>query len=341
MRRSRKSYGRYRGSRRGVGVLIPTLVILCAIAAGTLWFVNENMTFTREGSFFSFLEKKEDAESEKVEANLIIEEPEPVAEPEPEPVKTGDVRAYFVPIGTVKNAELFSGALASVPQNINTLVLEVKAEDGMLAFATESALGKAAEVSGESEALTSAITKARECGYRVALYMSAFKDNEAARKNQSFSARTENKIIWIDGTNVRWLSAYSEEARGYLTDIIGELSEFSPDEIIVSNISFPAVGKTELLFYEKELGKKGDALESFMKEARQAAGKIKLSAVYENYADRLLGESGQDAAVFEKNFDEVYVNEASGRWTLEGALSGISGAVMIKARADGEQFMVK
>lgn len=347
MKRNRRVSSRYRGARRRVDLLIPILVALIISAAIILYVVNENMVFTKDGAFFAPSEKTEKLPDD-VEANLVIEEEE-VTEPPTEsshpniPVEA--TRAYFIPIGTVKNAELFDLALSEVAAmpDINTLVLEVKAEDGMLAFATSSLLGKiaGADVNGADEVLTLAISKARERGYKVALYMSAFKDNETARKNQPHSARTANKVIFIDGTNVRWLSAYSPEARGYVVDVIKKAKTFSPDEIILSNVSFPAVGKTEILFYEKELGEKRDALKTFMDEAKTACEGIKLSAVYENYNDSCISASGQNVDDFKDGFDALYVKKNGSYYTKTGAESGISNAVVVDAAANGENYMIK
>ncbi len=347
MRRKRRTGGRYRGARRRVDLLIPILVALIISAAVVLYAVNENMVFTKDGAFFSPSEKTEKTPVD-VETNLVIEEEE-VTEPPVESaspnVLAEEIRAYFIPIGTVKNAELFDLAIsdAATKPDINTLVLEVKAEDGTLAFATSSPLGKiaGADVNGADETLSAAVSKARASGYKVAFYMSAFKDNETARKNQPYSARTKNKVIFIDGTNVRWLSAYSPEARGYVTDVIKKAKSFSPDEIILSNVSFPAVGKTEILFYEKELGEKRDALKSFMTEAKVACEGTKLSAVYENYNDSCLSASGQNVEDFKNGFDSLYVNKNGSYYTKTGADSGIANAVIIDTVANGESFMIK
>lgn len=322
MRRGRRTSRRYRGSRGGIGIVIPLLVVLCIAAAVSLYFINDNMAFTRDGAFF--LSPNKDVKTSEVDANLIIEqESEPAAEPvEPDKSdETSDVpeneekRAYFIPIGKVKNTELFAATLAEIPSYINTLVLEVKAEDGTLAFASESDIAENAEVGGDDATLISVMEKAREQGYNVALYMSCFKDNEAARKNQGYSARTANKIIWLDGNNVRWLSAYSDSARKYIISAVEKLVSMSPDEIILSNISFPAVGKTELLSYDESLGTKREMLKSFIDETQAAAGSVPLSAVYENYNANTLASSGQNAEDF-RGFDTVYVNLAADRYTL-------------------------
>ena len=344
MRRKRRTSGRYRGARRRVDLLIPILVALIISAAVVLYVVNENMVFTKDGTFFSPSENTEKV-VEDVEANLVIEEEE-ITEPVvqvPENTPAEATRAYFIPIDSVKNTELFNVALSEVAAlpSVNKLVLEVKAEDGMLAFSTDSPLGVTATVSGDDEALRSAISKAQEKGYKVALYISAFKDNETARKNQPYSARTENKVIFIDGTNVRWLSAYSPEARGYVTDVIKKANTFSPDEIILSNVSFPAVGKTEILFYEKELGEKRDAIKAFIAEAVAACEGTKLSAVYENYNDKCLPMSGQSPDDFENGFNALYVKKDGSYYTKSASESGISNAIIIDARANGESYMIK
>ena len=47
-----KKQRRYRGSRQKIGFFIPALVVLCLIAAASLYVINNNMTFTKEGSYF-------------------------------------------------------------------------------------------------------------------------------------------------------------------------------------------------------------------------------------------------------------------------------------------------
>ncbi len=319
MRRARKQNRRYRGSKRGgVGVLIPVLIVLCVIAAGILYFVNDNMTFTLDGTLLSPDNGKPSGGD--VSANLIIESPDetptvqpeeisPVPEEEPAaPEEVDGVRALFIPIGEVKSEELFAAKLSeiSADKKINTLVLEVKAEDGTLAFSSNSPLAAAAAVSGDDGTLTRVIQSAKDAGYRVSLYMSCFKDNEAARKSQEESARTKNKIIWLDNGNMRWLSAYSDTAREYLVSSIKKLSSISPDEIILSNVSFPAEGKTELLLYDEKAGTKNDMLKSFIADAKTAAGNVPISAVYENYNDNCIAESGQTPDLFSA-FERLYV----------------------------------
>ncbi len=359
MRRARKQNRRYRGAKSGgIGILIPILVALCVIAAGVLYFVNDNMTFTLDGTILS--PKTGTPSDSDVSANLIIESPDETlaAAPEnilpetkeeiPAPEEADSIRALFIPIGEVKSEELFAATLSEVPtaNNINTLVLEVKAEDGTLAFSSNSPLAAAAAVSGDDGTLSRVIHSAKEKGYRVALYMSCFKDNEAARKSQEESARTKNKIIWLDNGNVRWLSAYSDKACEYLVSSIKKLSSFSPDEIILCNISFPAEGKTELLSYDGKAGTKPEILESFITDAKTAVGNVPISAVYENYNGNCIAESGQSPELFSA-FERLYVADASTKFrnAAERAYDLFDGKeieiIVISPAPSEDEFVIK
>ena len=173
-----------------------------------------------------------------------------------------------------------------------------------------------AGVSGENSALQSAVTKARTAGYKVAFLMSCFMDNEAARKNQQYAIRLENKTLWLDWYSVRWLSAYSSGAQEYLIDCMEKLKAFSPDEIILSNVSFPAVGKCNLIGYDETLGTKREMLQSFISDAKDTVGDIKLSAVYENYNDAKNPEGGQTPEDFAA-FENIFINRDAGEFTLD------------------------
>ncbi len=310
---------RYKGARRSIGCLIPLLVVLCVLAAGALYFINDNMVFTKEGAIFSPNSGKEEVPppDTEVNANLIIEEPEPPKVEPSEPLRDarGTVRSAFITRAEVMEEEKLGAIIDSLPSGINTLVFEVKSDDGFLAFVEDSKLAKTAEVSAESDdALRAAIEKARAKGFSVSLYASCFKDNEAARKNQPHSARTENRIIWLDANNTRWLSPYSEVARGYIKDIVLSLAEFSPDEIILSNISFPAEGKTEIISYGEETSPKADVLSSFIADISAAVPQeIMLSSVYENYTGNALVSAGQSLAMFAGKFSRLYINAAGGK----------------------------
>ncbi len=343
----------YRGTRKGIGVLIPILVVLCVVAAVALYVIDNNTTYSKEGT--SVLPEREEKQEEVTEPTIIVENEDGSSEivetsEETSPtIEVQEVKALFIPIASVKSKEAFANELASAKSlDVNTLVLEVKAEDGGLAFATKSALGAKNELMGDSTMLSEAVAKAKGEGYSVAFYVSCFRDNESARKNVSSAVCTGNKVLWIDGevgqySEMRWLSPYSESATAYLTDVIAELSAFTPDEIILSNVSFPAIGKTEIITYEDNGVQKAEKLSAFITSAKSAAGGIKLSAVYENYTGAALTESGQSAELFASMFDTVYINLLAEKKTasFEDAKGHFKKAIPIANAPTGNEYIIK
>ncbi|MBQ7119551.1 MAG: hypothetical protein IJO09_04995 [Oscillospiraceae bacterium] len=317
----------YRGSDRSkIGVAIPVLIILCIIAGTTLYFLSDDETYTKNGDSIipAEAEKKEDVPSEEVDIVLERKGGETTAEEQ----KTGETSAtqekketcgYFIELASVNDVAALDQelALAKVQTNVNTIVIEAKAESGELAFDYEHEFLKKKQLSGDDELLKSAIAKAKEQGFSVALYVSCFKDNGAAHSNFKNAVIQKGEgWVWRDSSDTRWLSPYSEASCGYITGIIEKLATFAPDEIILANVSFPAVGNTGSIDYGKNSAAKSDVIAGFINKATAAAGTVKLTSFYENYDAKRLPASGQDISVFKRGFKALYVARDGGKNTL-------------------------
>ncbi len=358
----RKKYrSNYRGTRRGIGFLIPMLVVLCIAAAVILYFVNNDMTYTKDGSYFSLPGKEKKAETKETTSVSIVVEGEngektkeisesadEATAKEEQPPEITEVRSYFIGIDSVKSAELLSSELSALEgKGYNTVVLEVKADDGTLAFNPENPMADRAGLTGDNTVLAAAIEKARASGYRVALYMSCFKDNETAWKNQEYAVRGQRYIVY-DAENMRWFSPYSAEAREYLAGIVKKLSGFAPDEIILSNIGFPLITQSGITVYDTTLGSKDDMLKAFISDALKASGDVELSAVYGNYNSKVIDISGQNISTFGSAFSKLYVDRNAGYYTraLDDLTPEINGKAykivpIIQSVNDISEFMVK
>ncbi len=323
MRRGRKNY---RGAKRGLtGAAIPVLVVLCIIAAVVLYFVNDSSVYTKEGdSVVATKEKTVDEKAPDV-SDVVIEQVESSGSENNEEdkvvteEKNKEVRAMFIGISDVKDSVRFSEKLEEAKNNgrINTVVLEVKAEDGTLAFAIDHSFVTDKQLSGEDELLKNAISEAKEKGFSVALYISCFKDNGAAHSNfENAIIQKDNGWVWRDESDSRWLSAYSENSQGYIIGIIEKLAGFSPDEFILANVSFPALGNIGSIDYGENTTQKTDVISDFVGKAVKAAENVPVSAVYENYDTNRLSGSGQDIGVFKRGFKTLYVARDSAKNTL-------------------------
>ncbi len=307
------NYRAYRGKKSG-GCLIPVLIILCVVAAAVSLLLHRHLVYTPEGTQvrLPFSDKtvdilKDEALDEDVD--LVIEEPEvtePVA-PETQ-VITYEERvenSVLVPLATVLNPSALDNLLGQITGGINTVVLEVKADDGKLAFVSENALAKEAGVNAPSnDSIKSAIYKIGEKGLNVAAQISCFRDNCAPRTKRSAGLPLNNGRIFVDNDELTWLDAYDNDAKAYIKALVGEVYDLGIKEVILTNLSFPYEGGLlSAVVYEGN--DKPGAIRAFANELRGVADENggKIAAVF-------LGDGGQTLGDFTESFYRIYVTSA-------------------------------
>ncbi|MEG2569981.1 MAG: putative glycoside hydrolase, partial [Clostridia bacterium] len=141
--------------------------------------------------------------------------------------------------------------------------------------------------------------------------ISCFRDNRAPRREQTLACRTKNKVIWLDSNNITWLNPFVPKARTYITTLISELYDIGFREVMLSNVSFPVVGKTSILHYPDEASAtKQSAISTFLGEVKALAASkngLHISAVFDDRTKK--GETlpgGQALADFTSAFYRVY-----------------------------------
>ena len=299
-------YRSYRGSRRRGGCLIPILIALCVLAAIVLIFVQRNVSFTAEGMVLRvpFSDRTIVLGGKEEEPPpLVIEEPEQEQDtqeeeqPEPEPAEperpeyeTRVEHSLFVPMETVLDESAFDALLAQAQgSQIDTFVLEVKAESGELAFVStsEEAINAGAGAQ-DNTALKNALTKLQMNQINAVAQVSCFRDDLVPRENRAIACRTRRRVIWLDPGDTTWLNPYKVEAREYIKSVINDLYTLGFKEIMLTNLSFPARGQTDLLYYdEQETTSMQTQIKAFITEVRALAntkGDLMISAFYDNQA---------------------------------------------------------
>ena len=294
---SKGVYRRYRGSRRRVGVLVPTLVILCVLATVVLIYLNANLTQGENGEMILALPFSENTmvfgekEAPEQEAVLIVEDPVYV---EPEIEETSSV-----PIAITKETALsdeLDAVLKSLDGTVDTVVIEIKGESGVM------------PTEGENAKITAAAEKIKAAGLTPMAQISCFKDDFYAREHQNLACRTKKKVIWLDDDDIAWLNPYSEDARAYVRDSILAIHKLGFDEVLLTNVSFPVSGKTDVLYYDTEVAK-GDAIIAFLDEVLMLCDEnenLKISVRYDNYDEEI---SGQSLFSFAERIEKIYVND--------------------------------
>lgn len=302
------NYRGYRGKKAG-GCLIPLLIVLCVAAAAISLFLHRNLVYTPEGTQvrIPFSDKTVDVEKNEPleeDVDLIIEEPV-----EPEPPKVEEItyeerieNSVFVPLDTVLDPTAFDAFLGGIKaEGINTVVLEAKAEDGRLAFASEAALAKDAGANAaSSDALKGALAKVAEKGLNAAVQLSCFKDDLAPRTLRSSGVPLNNGRIFIDNDEITWLDAFDSDAKAYIKSLADELYALGAKEIIFTNLAFPYDGGLlSAIVYDRD--DKQGAIRDFAAELRAVADEKggKAGAVF-------IGNGGQALEDFTRSFYRIY-----------------------------------
>lgn len=332
----------YRGKRSG-GCLIPTLCILCVIAALILFFINRNLIYTSDGTQLKlpFTDKtislgdkpEQDPEDELEEIELIIEEP---VQYEPEPPTLSDYQArveksVFVPMSLVINPASFDAFLEKLnPEKINTVILQVKDDSGKLAFVSaQPAAVSYGSNAASNDAVKSALEKVKAAGFNACAQMSCFRDNSATRAKRPWAVGTNDALVWLDPQENRWLNPFVAQARDYLVALMGEIYDLGFSEILLDKVAFPTNGIQSIISYGANTDKVG-AINAFITSAKamaqQKGGQV--AAVYNNTAPTETQQypGGQDLTSFVSELYRIYVPVKAGDASVAESMSQTIGA---------------
>ena len=292
-RRSRRSYGRKSGIFKGILLVLAAVII---VTAG--YFVTSGIA--------SLIKNKPESKADDTPSGITDntgEETKTVSE-----VKS--VYGVYLPFDKISTAEAQSSILAFVKDtDINTVVIDIKAEDGKLLY--NSALPEAIAAASVSEStvdMASLCTKLKSAGVYVVGRVVCFKDNFIPRTEAGRAMSVKNADGSRRWDTYSWMNPYSTEAKNYLLGIIKEAGAFGFDEIMLDEVKFPdSIYLAPQLSYADTANgvSKPDALNGFVNSAADIAHslniKLSLSVPASGaYTDTANEESGQTF-----NFDSL------------------------------------
>jgi len=164
---------------------------------------------------------------------------------------------------------------------INTLVIDIKDDEGQITFVTDS--------SGISPACVNIIpdirevmTTLKEHGIYTIARIVCFKDPFWSSAHPELAIHNENGDLWKDNNGSTWLDPYRTGAWEYLTDVSMEAARIGFDEVQLDYVRFPTDGKISAIDYGSAGTRKSktEAISDFADHVRAAladAG-VKLSA---------------------------------------------------------------
>ena len=284
---SKGVYRRYRGSGRRVGVLVPTLVVLCILAALTLIYVNNNLEDGGDGTMvltLPFGDKK--LTFGKPEVDLVVEDPVDVVVE----VKVPEYEKRVVKPAFLTADEDFDENLAALT-DVNTVVLKYKYDSGEV-VADDLAKASYDKIIG---------AKLKACAM-----ISCFKDKAHAIANTDFACKKENGELWLGTDGFTWLNPYKDENGDYILSVIEKAYAIGFREILLTNATFPMATDAH---YDEGLDK-GAAVSAFLDKVKALCvqkGDLNVAIYFDGKDGSVTGE---ELDTITKDFYRIYTRDA-------------------------------
>ena len=226
MRRAR--YGGYRGRRTGRDVLkyvIVGLLVLIGVLVGIL-LLGEKAPV------------EELPPAVEQEQQPTVNEPEALPEPEPEPEPIPEPEPFVMQAVGVEVTQVLDGSWRRVveEQGANTVVVNMKPDDGILVWDTVE--------SAPNAELEDALGDMRE-EVGIVARISCFRDEWLANTYE-YCIHSNSGYRWKDFGGVHWVSPAKAEVQSYIIDRAVELAGMGFQEILLDNCGYPQNGSGEM-----------------------------------------------------------------------------------------------
>ena len=315
------------GSRRrrpGKNIIIVVLFLLCVAAVGW-YFLSERIVFTADGIKISFSDKKDEKEptvpTEDITINITENESESEGETEsesqtedePDEEVSVQLKARWITAANLKNTAYVDSLIS---QGVNQVVFTAKDTDGVVNIPFEFSAGNPnGLVSGDAQTVAENLKKLNDNGIYTIATISVMRDAIMTRSYRAEAMSVNSGETWLDSNNIPWFVPASQTAMNYTKELISALEALGVDEVMLTNFSYPTVGRTELI--KAEYAPSQQVL-------TEAAKAFEDSSIPVGVLVSQNEKSGQNIAELEQYFDRMYVSGVYGGETaaaLETSLS--------------------
>lgn len=171
---------------------------------------------------------------------------------QPEKPQEGEknINALYVPKEYTQDEEsLLSFCNQAKEAGANSLVIDIKQDDGIVLFNMGLAYSFLADITRENAMdINEVVSLLKDEGFALTARISCFKDNAAPRKSVAMAVTT-NGVTWLDWNYVSFIDPYSQLGTEYLSDLALFASNAGFDNIVLYNVNFPVKGKINLIDY--------------------------------------------------------------------------------------------
>lgn len=271
---------------------------------------------------------------ESVDTEIVYDEPDYSYIKAAAGKKTPEMRAIFVPSENINHNKLME--YAKRLKSGNALVLEMKPTSGVLLWNSTSEVAMSYGLSTPSEIsdqMPAIIAELKADNIYLAAQISCCLDELfVARSTNVALRRADNGANYADGYGT-WLDPYNQVVRNYIVELTQELFDMGFDEVVLANVEHPVIQDETELLYTRELSTSPSAYSAVSGFAINVAKALRdrtgLLSIYCNNSAGLVkpDANGQDARLFMKLYDRVYINTDKFAYTYN--LQDIKGNVPI------------
>ena len=318
----------YKGRRKRRNYAIVPFVIVLGIAVLTVvlfYSMQQYAVITKEGIAVELPllnEEKTVVDSQgnevkvfdPVDVTLQFDEPDYSSVKATAGSKAQGLRAIFVPADNINKEKLTE--YANRLNTGNALVLEMKPRSGVLKWNSQATMAVNYGISQENEAtlpLPTPITELNAKNNYLVAQLSCCLDELLASRCTSVTLRNEYGGNYTDDYGT-WLDAYNTDLRNYIVQLTREMYDMGFDEVVLADVAHPVFAEPVALTYTRQMSTQPSAVNAvcgfamYVSDALRERSVNQLS-IYIDSPQALVKavDNGQDARLFIKVFDRVYL----------------------------------
>lgn len=241
------------------------------------------------------------------------------------------VKGIYLPQSDLKDIAAADQTITAAKQaGINTAVVELKGDNGIVAYASKipQAQGQGIIAAGAPDASTLA-SELTKNGITPAAKISCFKDPAAplSMRQAAVLFAGDHSQMWLEyngSSKLNWLNPYSSDAKQYVIDLAKEAVSLGYKQIYLDNVEFPV--NDERAYYGDGLSSKEDALKAFVADASKqieaAGGKVSFIMPGNASVGQGSAPKGQDQSIYAFTADYYSPNLCPSLMSMGVAING-------------------
>ncbi|WP_295737931.1 putative glycoside hydrolase [uncultured Oscillibacter sp.] len=249
-----KGYSSYRGRGPRWKILLAVVLVVVIAVALSVVYLGEHVVYSADGRrqiVLPWQREERDAppdgeeeDPDQPDVSVTVQEPE---EQEPREIAAGSLPAKAL---TAADWTAWSGETKN--KDFNAVAVRLKTSNGTIYFNFTGAVSGAVETELDTASTLSALTS-RE-GLHTIASVACLQDFKAANADvEGRGLKNTGGYIFYDGNNNLWLDPAKPSTREYVCDLAKEIAELGFDELLLTDFSYPTVGKINKINYNTDV----------------------------------------------------------------------------------------